>query len=101
MSKISTDLRLATTPTEHHAITREVEQLCDQITHHGESSCANALFALIELLTDTRTNASDREGLAGDAMRRVFGYTDAGNKAFDAAILEINPEIAKWKVRAA
>lgn len=93
MPKSSTTLRLAQTTAEHRELDRQIERLVDQLCHHGESDCANSLFELIEVLTDTRTDVHDREGLAFQALQRAFIYTDAGRLALEQEITRINPRL--------
>jgi hypothetical protein len=93
MSKNTTDLRLAQNPNEYRDVTARAEGLVDRLIHHGEEDCANDLFELIHVLTDTRVDASDREGLSGDVMRRCYPYTTAGQLAMEEEIHRINPRV--------
>lgn len=69
-----------------------VGKLCD----HGDYDKAEALFGLIDLLTNEKYDAQNRGLLAFDALREAFRYTKTFDDAVNAETVRVNPiEIRK------
>lgn len=77
-----TVLLLAKTPDDWNQLDAEVERLIDRLCGHGDYDDAQALFTLLNLLTNEKYDKSDREIVGFRAARRAFTMTEA----FEAAI---------------
>lgn len=91
MPKSYPNLRLASTVTQWKEVDQIVIDAIDRITGHGEQDKAEALFGLLDLLTNDYYNSSDREILSHVALRHAFSYTEACEKALKAETERLNP----------
>lgn len=97
MNKAYPNLRLASTTAQWKELDQAVINAVNEITGHGEPDKAEALYGLLDLLTNDHYSASDREILSFVALKHVFSQTIACEQAMKAEAARINP-VAQRKV---
>lgn len=96
MPKSYPNLRLASTVTQWKEVDQIVIDAINQVTG-CEPEKAEALYGLLDLLTNDYYNSADREILSHVAMRHAFSQSPACEQAMRAEAERLNP-VAKRKV---
>lgn len=84
-------LTLATTRQEWKEYDEEIRDSVGKLCDFGDYEKAEALFGLLDLLTNEQYDKQNRDILVFDALRETFRFTEAFDKAVKAEVARVNP----------